>query len=128
MDITVLPEYLRRLAKMHNEAVCDAEQATTTTVHLTEHVWTSWGVSSGEVNTWFVKAEHARRAAGEAIQKACSDLASNLHAAANLYERIDTESGANFTVDVASQEAMETRSLPGSGLAKRHQETWRRSQ
>jgi hypothetical protein len=92
-DLVVIPEYLKKLATIQDQAADKQGAAAKAASNLSGAVWVSHGVASAPSNMSLTTAEAARRAAGEAMKKASADLAVKLRTAGTSYESVDTQLG-----------------------------------
>ncbi|MEE6178201.1 type VII secretion target [Mycobacterium sp. 050134] len=95
-NLKVDPTTLTGLAKIQDDAAKQAGTAAEAASTLETQVWMSHGVISAASNISFTEAEAARRAAGEAIQKSCGQLAEKLNTAAAVYTGTDEQAASNL--------------------------------
>ena len=95
-ELAVTTGYLANLETTQDEAADKAGSAAMVASNLKSELWVSHGVISGASNVAFTNAEAARRAAGEAMKKASTDLAVKLRAARDAYGRTDEQAGQHI--------------------------------
>jgi hypothetical protein len=96
LNLVVTPNYLEQLATIENQASDNIGSAAEVTKGVSADVWLTHGVGSEPSNIALTRVEGARRAAVEAMQSVCHDLAAKLGTAAEAYTRTDEQAGANI--------------------------------
>jgi hypothetical protein len=96
LQLVVTPNYLDTLATMENQASDKIGSAAEVTKGVSADVWLTHGVASEPSNIALTRVEGARRAAVEAMQSVCHDLAVKLGQAADAYAGTDEQAAGNI--------------------------------
>jgi hypothetical protein len=92
--LSVVPEFLEKLAVMQNDVAADVGSAISLVDGISESVATTHGSYCSQFNTTLTELVTVRGAAGTALQTVVTELADNLAGAASTYLGAD-ESAAS---------------------------------
>ncbi|MEE6180041.1 ESX-1 secretion-associated protein, partial [Mycobacterium sp. 050134] len=114
-DLFVTPDHLSQLAAAQDQASSQATTAASAADGVETAVWISHGVASSASNVAFTAALDARKAFGEALSTAATQLADKLRVATELYRQTDEEAAGELDKQILLENgAGSAETFPGS--------------